>query len=267
MPHATAFRLAPGRVVPVTSLLVCLLSAATLEAGVIAGSLSAERQFHVNLTAEGTEDWAVWGYADWGQSTSLAPDVRKAGGSAIQPLTAHSNGSPRRGLGQFGLYGQSSFDWSDADDLFAPTETGALTGLQHDGQQAPWANVVGEGFTLRVPADRFTRTLSLYVTAHYGVGRLTATLTDGAAPPYQADLNGSSLFNGPGVYRLLFQADSPGQWLDVRYVLASPNPALGTGNSSNVAIQAASLAVVPEPASLAWLPVAGLLLRRKRSPR
>ena len=71
--------------------------------GTLSGALATPTG-NANLTTFGTQDWAVWGYAGGGTSTSLAPDVRKSGGAAISNLTdidAVPLGAPRRGLGQF----------------------------------------------------------------------------------------------------------------------------------------------------------------------
>ena len=69
----------------------------------------------VNLSALGTEDWAIWGSANGGTSTSLAPDSRKLGANAISTLT---NIDPRpsvvlRGLGQFPAVEPFYFGWAN----------------------------------------------------------------------------------------------------------------------------------------------------------
>ncbi|MGO8677325.1 MAG: hypothetical protein ACLQVX_15820 [Limisphaerales bacterium] len=70
----------------------------------ITGSLITGSNPGVNLTSLGTVDWAIWGYAGGGTSTSLAPDVRKSGGSAISNLTfSNPHSQPLRGLGQFDI--------------------------------------------------------------------------------------------------------------------------------------------------------------------
>src|SRR4051794_27779664 len=47
-----------------------------------------------DLSAAGTTDWAIWGWGAGGSSTSLAPDVRKAGGTEISDLTDLEPGAP-----------------------------------------------------------------------------------------------------------------------------------------------------------------------------
>lgn len=96
-----------------------------------------------NLTLEGTEDWAVWGYAQNGTSALFSPHVQKIGGTGISALTNITNGNPLRGLGQF-TEGHT-FSWSNGTPTLSAT--GAYGGLEHDGEQPPKASNVGEGFS------------------------------------------------------------------------------------------------------------------------
>ena len=215
-------------------------------AAVLDGSLSLAAALNQNLTMEGNQDWAVWGFADGGKSTSLAPDVRKSGGSGISDLTSLSNGNPLRGLGQFGAFAHT-FTWSDGSATVSAVR--ALTGLQHDGEQSPRVSTVGEGFSFIVPADAVPRTLVFYVTTHLGIGRLAAILSDGGAAPYVGVLDALDRENAAGIVTIRYAANSAGQYLTVTFILVTANSPI---NSSNVAIQAASLAVVPDlPLSLA----------------
>ncbi len=69
--------------------------------GSLAGSRAAPTA-SVDLTAEGDADWAVWGFANGGAqcttdgscSTTLAPDVRRSGGSGISDLVDVNPGAP-----------------------------------------------------------------------------------------------------------------------------------------------------------------------------
>jgi parallel beta-helix repeat protein len=190
-------------------------------AGSLSGSVSTNGQANVDLTALGGEDWAVWGYANSGTSTSLAPDVRKAGGSGISDLTdSDPSSAPLRGLGQFGSsYGPFNFDWSDGN---APTSaTGVYAGLEHDGQQNQ-AATTGDGFSFTVPADTTERTLTIFASEHWGTGTLTATLSDGSAAPYTQAVDGSTDYpsyggNTPAVFTITYKAGSPGQHLTIAW--------------------------------------------------
>ena len=90
----------------------------------------------VNLSALGTEDWAIWGSANGGTSTSLAPDVRKLGANEISSLT-NIDPAPSvnlRGLGQFAGVEPFYFGWANGT---APMNASHVAGgLQHDGEHA-----------------------------------------------------------------------------------------------------------------------------------
>ena len=109
----------------------------------------------VNLTAYGTQDWAIWGYAAGGTSTSLAPDDRKAGASARCRDLTNIDPAPSivlRALGQFFppvAIPPYHFDWSNGTSPAA--DTNAQGGLQHDGQQQA-LSTLNHGFAFDVPA-------------------------------------------------------------------------------------------------------------------
>jgi CSLREA domain-containing protein len=206
--------------------------------GTLSGSLSTNGQQNADLTSLGSQDWAVWGYAGNGTSASLVPDVRKAGGSGISDLTdIHQNGAPLRGLGQFASDLPFSFDWSDG--TVPSSATGAGLGLQHDGQPGIVGSN-GDGFSFTVPADTTQRTLTVYTTAHWATGTLTATLSDGSAQPFTQDLTGTSVpdaGNAPGIYTIDYAAANPGQHLTVNWVeTAGTCPSFGCDNAAIYAV-------------------------------
>ncbi len=211
------------------------------EGGSILGSL-ATTGGSVNLSTVGSEDWAIWGYAGGGTSTSLAPDVRKTGGSAIDDLTdIQFTPAPRRGIGQFPAENPFTFDWTGGFPVTAAT--GARGGLQHDGQPTP-PGTINDGFSFTVPADMTTRTLRVYVSAHWATGRLTATLSDGSAPAYvNSGVVGTRVpegGNAPGVYTITYSAGSAGEGLNVEWIeTVADDPSTGT---DNVALYAVALA-------------------------
>jgi len=215
-------------------LVTALIAVEPAEAGKIKGSLNTGAVLNKDLTAEGTADWAIWGYANSGTSTSLTPDVRKMGCMEISDLISIDNGNPLRGLGQYGPFAHS-FDWSDGDTVLS--ESGATGGLQHHGQFGT-TSVVGEGFSFTLPADQLTRTVKIYITTHVGESTITASLSDASASPYiQVQGDGSS-GNDPGVFTIEYVADSGGQTLAVKIVLTKANEPT---NASNLAIFAATL--------------------------
>lgn len=209
------------------TIIAVLAMAPSVFAGEINAVLTPEEPA-IDLTAEGTTDWVVWGL---GTDTSLFSSVRKAGGAGISPLQQiMPQGIPLRALGQFNQ--NFVMSWSDGD----PTETGTNVqgGLQHNGDQA---GALGAGFSLTVPAGPDPRQLTLYVTSHNGLTQLTASLSDGSAADGVAQLDGLGATNAPGVFTIEYSADSPSQTLTVDVVLIDETAA----SWSNVAIYAATL--------------------------
>jgi hypothetical protein len=181
----------------VVAMLLGLLFVPQAPAAILSGSLSPTGGA-VDLTTEGTQDWALWGYAASGTSTSLAPDVRKAGGSAISDLTdINPTAVPRRGLGQFPALVPFTFGWSNG----APTAAAALAyaGLQR--RPASLTTTVNDGFVHRSRRHDAADGPRLRVRT-LGTGTPTATLSDGSAPAF-VDSGVTGPTNGanvPGVH-------------------------------------------------------------------
>jgi fibronectin type 3 domain-containing protein len=164
----------------------------------------------VNLTAVGTSDWGQWA------SPSLF-NHKSTGGGQISTYTAI--GSP-----WVSGYGNDprTLTWTDG----TPTATGSST-------QGVYLGGVGVGFQFTAPADLTTRTLTVYVGGFDSTGQLTATLSDGAAPPYVSpSLGTSGQFNG--TYQLTYSAAGAGRTLTVQWKQLT-----GAGN---VTLQGAALA-------------------------
>ena len=194
-----------------------------------------------DLTSLGATDWAIWGYDGGGTSTALAPDVRKASGSAISDLTDIQGSElsiPRRGHGQFA--GPFTFSWTNG--VPASEATAVRGGLQHK-QAVAGQSTVGYGFSFTVPATTTPQRLTVWTHAHGGRGQLTATLSDGSAPSYVDVSVGTGGENQPGVYTIDFAAADSGTTLLVEWVM---DEVLGAPSSAsdfnNVAIYAAALA-------------------------
>ncbi|HLL75102.1 MAG TPA: NBR1-Ig-like domain-containing protein [Pyrinomonadaceae bacterium] len=177
----------------------------------------AEPGLSVNLTAEGTSDWAHWGLG------SASGFDRKAGAAPqISNFTLLGSGAPSA-LGDLAY----SHTWTDG----VPTQAATTTTGVHVGGAA------GNGFQITVPADTATKTLKLYVGAWYARAQLRARLSDSSAP----DAVGSLVADAGTlnrVYTISYKAASAGQTLTVSYTLeASYNSPHG-----NVTLQAATLA-------------------------
>ena len=233
-----------------------------LPAAMLSGNLTTGPNYGVDLTSLGTTDWALWGYAGGGTSTSLTPDVRMAGGSAISDLAYFDpNSQPLRGIGQFNVNFQ--FSWNNGDTV--GSDFGAWSGLQAATDNGPGLGV-GQGFSFTVPATTIAQHLNVFVGVHAGTGQLTASLSDSSAPAY---IDSAIPFgdNSPGVYAIDFAAASPGQTLTVSWLEIA-----GLDINDNPAIYAATLSSVPEPGQWAMMGltlvgVAGYGYRRFRANR
>jgi len=161
----------------------------------------------VNLTTEGSSDWAHWpGY-----------NHKSSGGSKIDNYTVvgagtvlNYNNDPR------------TCYWNDG----TPTASGSnKNGISVTG--------IGKGFQITVPADPTPRTLKVYVGGLNSKGTLTASLSDGSAPNYVNSSFSNTAGQYNAVYTLTYKAASARKLITVKWVQAS-----GTGN---VTLQAVTL--------------------------
>ncbi|MEJ0101600.1 MAG: Ig-like domain-containing protein [Bacteroidota bacterium] len=164
----------------------------------------------VNLTTEGTSDWAHWpNYDHKSTGGSKISNYTIIGGSAVYIY----NDAPR------------SCTWSDG----TPTASGTsnVSGVFVGG--------IGQGLQITAPADQTQRTLKMYVGGWSSGGTLTATLSDGSSPDYVNTSFSSATGQYVAVYTLTYKAASAGKLLTVKWVQSS-----GTGN---VTLQAATLTI------------------------
>jgi hypothetical protein len=220
-------------------------AAGSLSGSVVASPDPAGSPRSVDLTAVGNEDWAIWGYAGAGTSTSLAPDVRKARGFSISNLTNidPAPSAPLRGLGQFA--GPFSFSWFDGGSQ--PEGAGVRAGIQHNGEPPTSVSTLGKGFSFDVPAGTSSRTLTVYVATNRASGQLTASLSDGSAANYVDTLPLARDIRS-GVYTIHYAAASAGQTLHVQWVETVDNC---TGfRCDNAALYAVALASAITPTTV-----------------
>ncbi len=192
------------------------------------GSLSGSRTAtpsSVNLTAEGTADWAHWGSA-----SGASFDHKSGVAQQISDYTNIGNVSILRYTGD-----ATTYSWTDGTPTaVANTNTGVFT------------YNVGNGFLLTVPADTTPRTLKLYFGLWSAGGRLEATMSDGSASPFVdtslLNVDGNSL----AVYTLNYQAATNGQNITLKWTIESTYHSIG-----NITLQGASLSVNAPPANQA----------------
>ena len=174
----------------------------------------------VNLTAEGTADWAHWsGY-----------DHKASGGSKISNFTVVGGGTAS-------TYNNDlrTCTWSDGTPVASASN---LNGVYITG--------IGKGFQITAPADQSLRTLKVYVGGWISGGTFTAQLSDGSSPDYvHSSFSGTDQYNA--VYTLIYKAASAAKLLTVKWVQSS-----GTGN---VTLQAATLTVQSATVSVTGITV------------
>jgi hypothetical protein len=169
----------------------------------------------IDLTVEGTADWAHWGL-----TAASSFDHLSGVTSQISNYTQ---------LGTSGILRQkqspTSYSWSNGTPTVAGNAT--PTGVFSIG--------VGNGFQLTLPADTNLRTLKLYVGVWDAQGRLEVSLSDGSAPT----MVDTSLINqtatSNAVYTLNYQAGSSGQTLTIKWTQNASFNSFG-----NVTLQAAT---------------------------
>jgi hypothetical protein len=120
----------------------------------------------------------------------------------------------------------------------------------------------GQTFTLTVDADTKASQLYLWLGSQNSNFDIDATLTGGASQTVNVGTGANS--TDLGLFRIDFTADNASDLLTVDLV----KTAVSGGNVSVFGVQAAALTVVPEPATLGMVAMAGaflLVLRRRFS--
>jgi hypothetical protein len=183
-------------------------------AGTLSGTLATTAS-PVNLTTEGTQDWA-----HWGRNNANSFNHRSG-------VTQQISNYTRIGPSAAQWFGDNTIGYSWTNGTPTAAASGTTTGI--------WIGGVNNGFQITVPADTALKTLRVYVGVAAAQGRMTATLSDGSAAAYvNTGLTSSGAANG--VYTINFQATSSGQQLVVRWTTATTIISWG-----NITLQAATL--------------------------
>lgn len=182
----------------------------------------------VDLTAEGTADWAHWGL------TTNSSFDHKSGVVQQIPNVVPLNASPsdfNQYAGNFSAY--SWIDGTPTAEAFSST-----TGIFIYGTNDPPG-----GFQLTVPATNILRRLKVYAGLYGAQGKLTAWMSDWSAPPYCDSSLARVYDNGYAVYTLTFASANLGANLNLTWVPV----VLFDANYGNVTWQAATLWQQPPP--------------------
>jgi hypothetical protein len=180
----------------------------------------------VDLTEEGTLDWAHWGYGGdvWTDSSQYN---HKEG---IEPLIDVDTiivteqlptGDPTRALWYDGPTG-NEFTWTD----------GTPVASVHNLDAGIWIPGEGNGFRITVPAGAVRRFLTLYLGTWRADGRLAVSLSDGSAPDVEIMFENISTSANSNVrqYTLEYSAASDNETLAVEWVVDKNYEAIGWGN-------------------------------------
>ncbi|HKF21771.1 MAG TPA: IPT/TIG domain-containing protein, partial [Candidatus Angelobacter sp.] len=177
------------------------------------GSLSIEENSPsspIDLDAQGSGDWVLWGPVNTGDFIINNPGNLLARKSGVAPLI-----SDYKLIGNHGVYPLAS----SHNLLFRSAS-------QNFGAAGSEAAVFGlrDGFEITVPADTTPRTLQLYVGDISGDLSVTGFLSDGSAP-VATEVGGSGPPPGPTtnttLYTITYNAASSGQTLTLRLTLGS----------------------------------------------
>ncbi|HEU0009822.1 MAG TPA: Ig-like domain-containing protein [Verrucomicrobiae bacterium] len=188
--------------------------------GALAGTV-ANPPAQVNLTTEGTADWAHWGL-----SAPTSFDHKSGVGQSISDFTVLGSHPVMQYSNNYTRY-----SWSDGTPVLEASAT--PTGVFIIGQDS--------GFHLTVPADTTPRRLKLYVGGYGMQANFQAWLSDFSAAAY-TDTSVSNVFDDAyAVYTLDYAAASAGESLIVQYRADT----LFDGDFGNVTLQAATLTGPP----------------------
>ncbi len=186
----------------------------TTSGQISAGSLTSPT--NVDLSSEGTLDWAHWGL-----SSASSFNHKTGVAQQISNYTRIGTGTVKRFTDNAILY-----SWSDGTPTASATNT----------QTALYLTGLGRGYQLTVPADTTAKTLKLYVGLYAARGRLEAILSDASAPAVIDTSIENQTDSSNIVYTINYRAGAAGQTLTVKWTAASLFNSWG-----NVTLQAASL--------------------------
>jgi RHS repeat-associated protein len=223
----THIRASARHIIRRTGLLMAALclSGAALAQGSLSGSVDSSTT-SVNLTTQGTSDWAHWG-------TGGVPGlVRKSGGGSL--ISTYS---------VVGSGGISTY----SNDLRAMSWSGGTpTASASADASGLYISNIGNGFSITVPADTTQRVVKVYVGGWNSTGSFTASLSDASATNY-TNTTTASTTQYDRAYTLTYKAASAGKLLTLTWVQSA-----GTGNVTlNGAALAAASNTAPTLAAVA----------------
>jgi len=185
--------------------------------------VTSEKQ--INLTTEGTLDWALWTAPEDGSMDAIKEQK--------DPIVDYINGLTLVGNPPKGFEGYSGNDWyrfSWSNGVMEQTVSENTSGVYVTGKD--------NGMSFTVPADNTERIIKIYADAWNSKAKLVAVLSDGSATEViNNELEGTENV-GHAIFKVTYMAGSLGQKLTVYYTVEVDKLAQGGGN---VSISAVSL--------------------------
>lgn len=249
--------------------------------GIVDPNLPNSGAFEVDVSGEGTIDWAVWGFTGSGFNTGTQvfnPNNRKSavggGAPAVNKITqlslltadtgetfgfANSNVGPRMGFA-----GTWTGGITPANDRTTATRAVVRFSESTTNPAAGSSSELGDGFRLTVEADTQPLVANLYVYARRMEGSVLGTIgaASDSATFDQTDANVPEL-NIDALWRvpITFTGDFAGQVLTVDYTISNLTP---TQAGRSIGFSAVTLAPIPEPGAIAAAAgLVGVMLRRR----
>jgi hypothetical protein len=229
-------------------------------AAVLTGSVSTTVTGPVNLTTEGTTDWAVWNYSTnpitTPASQTAGPSNRKA---AVTPAIGSATTLVGNARGTSSTLPTLTYTYTDGTSpttLSPPATQGVLFDTTLNNTSA------GFTFNITTGVAGVPEVVKLYLSGFGTTPTLTATLP-GATAYTDNSVTYPDTARPVTVYTLDVTPDHTGDLLAVKYQSTANNP--GNGNA-NADLQAVTVGSVPEPSAAGLLAAgaAGVLARRPR---
>jgi hypothetical protein len=210
----------------------------------------------VDLTAQGTLDWAYWAPTGSGLTPPVAPTNEKLASTIISSMS-NVGGTTLRGSASSTT--TERYSWTDGTSPVSGTNA-SLAGLIFNSDLGSSAN--GKGLAFTIAGDpAVTRVVTLYLGAFAATGNLTVSLPGAAPITDSTQVFANSSPKQMQVYTLHFQTDSLADTLLVQWTASS----ITDVTNGHVGAQAVTVGV-PEPGSIgvAALGLVGMLARRGR---
>lgn len=210
-------------------------------AATLFGNVNTTPPASVNLTADGTLDWAVWNNSSsTAVSTPQAPTNKMASSPGIISTIASITGGTLRG------------STTTSSETFSYTNGTSPTTLSpavvQDSIFESTLATTNTGLKLTLQGDtNALRTVDIWATGFNGTGTMTATLNGASSVVLTSQAYGSIAPEAPTLFTFTYQPDSASDTLNLSYALTTSG-----GASAHVAIQAVAVspATVPEPTGI-----------------